>query len=133
MTVTSTSYSLLEEVWGEPFDKPIKKKKTVKFCDERQSKRVQKFDDIMDTYYPNSSNTYEEYNKSEFTRPNTREPREVHVENYAEPSTSERTVGIKSMEDKEKQYLDMGMYVFSGVALIFIMEQFIQIGMKMKF
>ena len=32
----------------------------------------------------------------------------------------------------ERQYLDLLMYMFSGIILIFIMEQFIQIGIKMK-
>jgi hypothetical protein len=32
----------------------------------------------------------------------------------------------------ERQYLDLLMYMFSGIILIFILEQFIQIGMKMK-
>lgn len=32
----------------------------------------------------------------------------------------------------ERQYLDLMMYTLSGVILIFMMEQFIQIGMKLK-
>ena len=32
----------------------------------------------------------------------------------------------------ERQYLDLVMYTLSGVILIFMMEQFIQIGMKLK-
>lgn len=32
----------------------------------------------------------------------------------------------------ERQYLDLLMYIFSGIILIFIMEQFIQIGIRMK-
>lgn len=32
----------------------------------------------------------------------------------------------------ERQYLDLLMYMFSGIILIFILEQFIQIGIKMK-
>jgi hypothetical protein len=32
----------------------------------------------------------------------------------------------------ERQYLDLVMYTLSGIILIFMMEQFIQIGMKLK-
>jgi hypothetical protein len=32
----------------------------------------------------------------------------------------------------ERQYLDLLMYIFSGIILIFMMEQFIQIGIRMK-
>lgn len=38
----------------------------------------------------------------------------------------------KSAFVDERQYLDMLMYVFSGIILIFMMEQFIQIGIRMK-
>ena len=35
-------------------------------------------------------------------------------------------------DDREKRYLDLSMYVFSGVALIFILEQFIHLGLLLK-
>lgn len=33
---------------------------------------------------------------------------------------------------QDKNYLDFGLYLISGILLIFIMEQFVQIGMNMK-
>jgi hypothetical protein len=38
----------------------------------------------------------------------------------------------KKFKKNDKHYLDMGIYTISGIILIFIMEQFIQIGMKLK-
>jgi hypothetical protein len=38
---------------------------------------------------------------------------------------------ISNINNKEKQYLDLSMYIFSGIALIFILEQFISIGIAL--
>jgi hypothetical protein len=33
---------------------------------------------------------------------------------------------------RERMYLEMGLFTISGILMIFMMEQFIQIGMKLK-
>jgi hypothetical protein len=39
---------------------------------------------------------------------------------------------LSRYSQKEKIHLDLALYTISGIVLIFIMEQFIQIGMKIK-
>lgn len=156
MTVTSTNYSLIEEAWADAFeqppssmDRPHKKKKKVRdpLCESYAKRQPAKYDDIMDTY---GGAQYEQYNKLKYSRGHgNREPSmEMDVETYEEQNDmSEEEYHLRHMpvqarrkymqrhaylDDREKRYLDLGVYVFSGVALIFIMEQFIQIGLRMK-
>ena len=53
---------------------------------------------------------------------------EIKKNSYLQSIQRDRQVAFVD----ERQYLDLLMYMFSGIILIFIMEQFIQIGIKMK-
>lgn len=65
-------------------------------------------------------------------------------ENYTDPPTittkSKKSIdnnysiraGVKHRSIREKIHFDLALYTVSGIILIFIMEQFIQIGMKIK-
>lgn len=147
MTVIGTSYSFLEEVWGEHQPKVKKERKN-----KSKSRRVipeddgvdSKYDDIMDTY----GSHYGHYDKSEFSRtlhplPYTEaSDREEDLEGYTDKDDilekdKEKLAKLiemfdsKHVVDKEKRYLDFGLYMFSGVALIFMMEQFLKIGITL--
>ena len=114
------------------------------------------FEDIIDTKQNDFdriySNVYEEtddeldYEESDELMKMTKSRGKVCEENVHQKSISEliedeikNNSYLKSLHrDRqttfvdERQYLDLLMYMFSGVILIFIMEQFIQIGIKMK-
>lgn len=49
-----------------------------------------------------------------------------------EPDVNQQKRHVSRYSQKEKIHLDLALYTVSGVVLIFIMEQFIQIGMKIK-
>jgi|TARA_B110000259_G_C13918331_1_gene363780 hypothetical protein len=61
--------------------------------------------------------------------------REIQTTTYKKPFKSLLT-GQKQEDNKiyeeDKHYLDFGLYLISGILLIFILEQFVQLGMIMK-
>jgi hypothetical protein len=150
MTVTSVIGSSLEDVWGTDFSNSKKKKKSKRTTTDTSScdvytKNPTQFDDIMDVY---SYTEDEPYNKIKYSRTQRHlsdtdaEDRDADDEHIiiANPNTNPNSNNKKQKEKKElfselhkeeikeKQYLDLSMYIFSGVALIFILEQFISIG-----
>jgi hypothetical protein len=148
MTVVNTNYSYLEEAWPE-LDKPKKTKTKKREQKEAQcdsfAKSMAKFDDIMDVYAQPPNSEY--YNKIPFSRtqdhlPETdaedresvrhvqipKVPKEVLDHYYEEPQIPKEIF----VQSDDKIHLDFGMYLFSGVLLIFIMEQFVQIGLNMR-
>lgn len=54
----------------------------------------------------------------------------VHIKE--EHTNKNKTDNHIVSDDNEINYLDFGLYVTSGILLIFMMEQFIQLGLKMK-
>ncbi len=148
MTVSSINYAVLEEIWGESFDnttnieKKKKKKKSMDPLCQVYAKKPSKFDDIMDTY--NSSN-HEVYDKVQYSRthhplPDTdADEREMDkylgIKDKQMHSLYQTKEGFESndiFDKKEQLYLDFAMYIFSGIVLIFILEQFVQLGMAIK-
>lgn len=55
---------------------------------------------------------------------------EVHNNSYLNALQHKNNNNVHFVD--ERQYLDLLMYIFSGIILIFMMEQFIQIGIRMK-
>ena len=154
MTVVKIVGSTLDEVWG---DSKVVKKKSAKraksletdACDKIRGSA--KFDDIMDIYHPNN---YDWADKARYSRTyhplqdtdgQDRDELQKYVDVSSEQSkdsenkrnntiSKEHFVDVRNIEDNhEKLYLDMSLYVFSGIALIFILEQFISIGMALKY
>lgn len=143
MTVISISGSSLEEVWGEQQTKPKTKKKSSKSSNDSMCKKPTNYDDIMDYYHPSIHGIYE---KSRYSRRDDdkekRYDEDVYVSAVEDEDISQKLPprlreyytersGMQphNVIDKEKQYLDLSMFVFSGIALIFILEQFVSIGM----
>lgn len=80
-------------------------------------------DEEFDKYLDSDEESYEEYQQI----------LQEDIESEAEEEyTGFRVINRKKQPKKDKNYLDIGLYTISGVILIFIMEQFIQVGMKMK-
>lgn len=114
MVATFASYATIEEAWGPSPPPPAKEKK----------KKPRAFDDIFESF-------------AEDVMPSV-------TQNVCEPPPNlpERGEAVKqplplpcqhNIEDLgERQLLNFAMYVFSGVCLIFVMEQFIQIGIAMR-
>jgi hypothetical protein len=150
MTVLKVVGSSLDDVWGQDVIK--KKKRPTKrnsdpLCD-MYSDNPTRFDDIMNVYHPASNETYDKANYSRTqnhlldTDADDRESdiRELTVgsEKTGKNTTEKFSQNsalldvIKRHGDKEKQYIDLAMYVFSGIALIFILEQFVSIGIALS-
>jgi hypothetical protein len=121
MVATFSSYATIEEAWGEPT--PKKKKKA--------------FDDIFESFADEMSAAPFATNPGirEVAAPipapmllPEREPDEVQC------TAHDQTVKHppRPTDVSEGRYLNFAMYVFSGVILIFVMEQFVQIGMAMR-
>jgi hypothetical protein len=141
MTVTSIIGSSLDDVWGTEFNKKKRKSKKTSdpFC-----KIPSRYDDIMDVYYPNEEN-YEKFDKTNYSR--TMHPQEdtdaeervtkdTHIkvkppkETFSELKSyfEKHKLKLVPKDEKEKQYMDLALYIFSGIVLIFILEQFVNIG-----
>lgn len=143
MTVFSISGSSLDEVWGDAFHKKQKKTKTPPsrkpFEDPFCTVDKKRIDDIMDSY---TTDVFDSYDKSRFSRSqkppdeeDNEEKRYPAEKNFTIPSPLKPSghVLVENFdENREKMYLDLTMYVFSGIALIFILEQFITLGMHLK-
>ena len=55
---------------------------------------------------------------------------DIHEEQY--PHKIKKYTLVKNKNQNERQFLDTAIYSLSGVILIFMMEQFVQIGINMK-
>ena len=157
MTVMNLNPSDLSEAYGESFTKSSKKKKSKRSgCDATRKKPAQ-FDDIIsDFYHPSLHGIYEKsrYSRNQHALPMTdssdREEDDKYVnfdeddhdtsikpqlENYQERTPVQNNLPSKLLsihDEREKRYIDLSMYIFSGIALIFIMEQFINLGVALK-
>jgi hypothetical protein len=145
MTVMNLTGSDLNEVWGNEYHSKNKKKRNAK-KEEAEVKKPNDLDDIMDYYHPSIFGSYQKsrYSRTQQPLPETdaeeREDENKYInirrneEHYV--PTPETTISPKTLlmlqEERERQYLDLGMYIFSGVALIFILEQFINLGVALK-
>jgi hypothetical protein len=138
MTVSKVVGSSLDEVWGAYDSAPITQKK-------KKKQPMPKVDNIMDNYYDKTK-----WSRTQFPLDETDDsdaPRESvdkyvklisrneglreHYDESHTPKISNNHVAPTN-DDKEAMYLDLALYVFSGIILIFIMEQFINIGMALK-
>lgn len=150
MTVISISGSSLDEVWGETTSKPKNKRKSTKQpSDPVCEKKSSNYDDIMDYYHPSIHGIYEKsrYSRTQKKLTDTdaddRYDENVNVSGADEdlsqklpPKFREHYSDINYQSpttdhEREKQYLDLSMYIFSGIALIFILEQFVSLGMAL--
>lgn len=145
----------MEEVWGQDLEthprrgggskrdrpRPQRESNSDALCDLASA--TKKLDDIMNYF----ENTPEPFDKTPTSRtqkalPETdAEPRgeEVVYASRAQenvfPMPKDRKVfveGFDSQRSREQQYLDFALYVFSGIVLIFVMEQFVNIGIHLQ-
>lgn len=155
MTVTSTNYSSLEEVWGETFSQ------------KKKEKRKKVVDPICELYEMGNNNGYTEndlvsyansyfdrHDKNVYQRPvndtYTRERPVKHVnvrsngdiedeKEFADNTPPPTRISNPShMHYDEEEYapkfafIDLLLYIVSGIILIFVMEQFVKIGMLLQ-
>jgi len=145
MTVVNIVGSSLDEIWGS-YDLQKSKKKTNRknreMCKPKNDERGKRdeYDDIM------GYSSYDWHDKARYSR--THHPLEdtdaeerEDVDKYITIPSSVDSPDAKIVkehyssghtDDRERIYLDLSMYVFSGIALIFILEQFVTIGMALK-
>ena len=148
MTVVKIQGSSLEEVYGtDVFSKPKRKKQGKRGDTTRDStihpnQHPNGIDDIFD-YYESSNNEFEQTQSlqelqgthPEYQRLSTHMPAvEADVLEHYSVQSNPRTHKdmLHKEEERENRYIDLGLYLFSGVFLIFIMEQFVNIGMALK-
>jgi hypothetical protein len=142
MTVSKVVGSSLDEVWGN-YDVAPSSKNSV----PRPKKH--KVDNIMDNYYEKSKWSRTQQPQSDADQsdgPRDELDRYVSLKNRSGENTEhymenprgdaavlvEPTKEIRGDVDRESMYLDLSLYVFSGIILIFIMEQFINIGVSLR-
>lgn len=149
MTVVKIQGSNLDEVYGtDAFSKP-KRRKHIKRTNvshdpsfERTHQQPTGIDDIFD-YYDGSSHDQEiSSSPTSPSSPRSRQtpsPRPTHtqiaddvVEHYATHVQKPHKDLLHAAEERENRYIDLGLYLLSGVFLIFILEQFVNIGMALK-
>lgn len=153
-------FATLEEAWGQPFiqspaaaNKKPKKKSKTKFEPICALTNPAELEDVMEEYYYSE----EPYDKNAFSR--TQLPQEDSEAPVREPAQS---VKISNKEDSNSsaaakepkaqtapvpkvataqspnampdtnQVMEMIIYISSGILLIFMMEQFIQLGVQLK-
>lgn len=175
MTVTSTNYSSIEEVWGDTFNasqkKREKKKKVIDpICElyEMGNNSGYSENDLI-TY---ANEYYEKYDKSKYQKninDDHRSPSEYrerperkvvikedknvydvtekddapyyYTSRQTKPIVEKRTENVKPKfvnEDYEEAngnsfaVIDLILYIISGIILIFVMEQFVKIGLLLQ-
>lgn len=133
----------LEDVWGDSMvmelpQQPRKNdKKQSDVCEiYAQSKKL---DDIMN-YFEKKGDVYDKVptSRTQETLPETEgtdRGDSVVTSRKAIDLPEERRMvyeGFEQHQRRERDYIDFALYVFSGVVLIFVMEQFIQIGINLQ-
>lgn len=97
-------------------------------------KAIENIDD--DEYLDNALDKISNENQSELlTSPTINEDTDCdddEIEDIPETKSNSKVVNSIRSDDNEINYLDFGLYITSGIMLIFMMEQFIQLGLKMK-
>ena len=53
-------------------------------------------------------------------------------ESFTQPGEKRPRRGIAKAQPDDKVHIDIALYTISGIIMIFIMEQFVQIGLKIK-
>jgi hypothetical protein len=92
------------------------------------SAKEERFDNIMDRY--DFDDRFHAYEKKKNRSTRLAKP---HTESHTDPAAFPVIVeDFSNTMDPERQYLNFALYVFSGVVLIFVMEQFIQIGLSIR-
>ena len=155
-------FATLEEAWGQPFiqspaaaNKKPKKKSKTKFEPICALTNPAELEDVMEEYYYSE----EPYDKNAFSR--TQLPQEDTEAPVREPAQSVKISNVEidgssavaSKETKTQtaspvpkvattqspnampdtnQVMEMIIYISSGILLIFMMEQFIQLGVQLK-
>lgn len=138
----------LEEVWGVNMDLPIGSvvrsvqpksvPKKQRSTDDEICASAKRLDDIM-TYVQSKSESYEKTptSRSQIPLPEThgtnRGDEEKIVKDLVDLPSERKMIfeGFQN-QNRERDYLDFALYVFSGVVLIFVLEQFIQIGINLQ-
>lgn len=85
------------------------------------------YDEDDDNYLTQNSKTDEE-----LRRVNINKYVEEEIENEIAPLPKRNIIRNSSITDANRQVLDLSIYTLSGIILIFMMEQFVQIGVKIK-
>lgn len=92
-------------------------------------------DDDYDYRQPRSAMSaktagHEEYEEEKKPRqPRPQEVESTDTEYYADDDSARRSSVSGAIQT---QYLELALYIFSGIMLIFVMEQFVQIGLHMR-
>ena len=140
----------LEEVWGVNMDLPLGSvvRPVTKSVQKKQRPTdeaaceiyasAKKLDDIMN-YVQSKSESYEKTPTSRSQNPlpetdGTNRGDAEKIVNKLIDLPSERKMIYEGFQNqnRERDYLDFALYVFSGVVLIFVLEQFIQIGINLQ-
>lgn len=145
MTVMKVVGSSLDEVWGMYDSAPSSSQKQ-----KKKKQNMPKVDNIMDNYYDKTkwSRTQLPLDETDsidapresvdkYIQLTNRSGHEVSREHYESEKYNENhtekgnTVSMKD-DQTESMYVDLALYTFSGIILIFIMEQFINIGIALR-
>lgn len=147
----------LEEVWGINMDLPQdasvsktkKSQKTTSLPSLSNSNKkcelyanAKKLDDIMN-YFQEKNESYEKSptSRNQLPLPETDGADRGEGEKIATAASTVELPPERKMiyegfqyqqQRRERDYLDFALYVFSGVVLIFVLEQFIQIGVNLQ-
>lgn len=166
MTVLTTGYGFLDEVWSDPYLNPqLKKEKKKKL---KQQTPIQTEDPICTLYEMGQNNRvdndllefantyYDKYDKSNYQNPQMlnrekpiyyNETNEEHMEEHEEEDVilprqrevntntsrvyydTKENYANRDNQDNSFDYMDLILYIISGIILIFMMEQFVKLGM----
>ena len=85
------------------------------------------YDEDEDNYLTQNTKTDEESR-----RMNINKYVEEEIENELVPLPKRNAIKNNIITDTNRQVLDLSIYTLSGIILIFMMEQFVQIGVKIK-
>jgi hypothetical protein len=159
MTVTSTNYSSLEEVWGDTFSqkKKEKKKKVVDpICELYEMGNNNGYTENDLVNYANSyydrHDKHDKYDKNLYQRPvndtytRERPVKRVNVQTrgdieeekeFVDTDMTPRISPMTHTFDEEEYapkfaFIDLLLYIVSGIILIFVMEQFVKIGLLLQ-
>lgn len=136
----------LEEVWGVNMDLPLgsvvgsvtKKQRPTDDAACEIYASAKKIDDIIN-YVQSKGENYKKTptSRSQMPLPETdgadRGEGEKIAKSIVDLPAERRMIyeGFQN-QNRDRDYLDFALYVFSGVVLIFVLEQFIQIGINLQ-
>lgn len=85
------------------------------------------YDEDEDNYLTQENKSNDEFRKAQINK-----YVEEEIDNEINPLPSKTNIRNHNTTDANRQVLDLSIYTLSGIILIFMMEQFVQIGVKIK-